>query len=216
MNSNTMPLVIVVIVSMMLVAYSPDIETLPLDSTTIIAEAISLLTSLLVISLMLERSAATYNALIFTKIEAEIEQAKQEAVSFIKNISKQSIPSESRVAEVSNNLEQAAKNEKEIDLDKNWKSLMIPLSIAALLTLGGIRSIENLFDFPSGAGDLVHFQEWVMKLADMILTTGLLAGGSQGIKKIIDALPTNKKEDQDIAKVQAQLRSTINDARSGI
>lgn len=58
--------------------------------------------------------------------------------------------------------------------------MKIAFTMGLIASLGGVRALQVLFD----ATDLPEAQRYVFNLIDVLLTAGLIAGGSKGINKV--------------------------------
>ncbi|MDV3352079.1 hypothetical protein QGP82_25615 [Leptothoe sp. LEGE 181152] len=66
--------------------------------------------------------------------------------------------------------------------------LRVAIIFGALISLVGVRSLENAFNFPVPESVLEIFRFYLFRVLDVILTAGLIAGGSEGIHNVIKKL----------------------------
>ena len=126
-------------------------------------------TALFVLSIFLERSLAVINALLFgkEKKEAEARLASAERLA----------PSEAQaVAEL--RLSRIAAHEERVRVG-------VGLLVATVVSAAGARSLIALMSPPT----IISGQQYALFLvADVLLTAGLLAGGSNGLAALIELL----------------------------
>ncbi|MEO1509008.1 MAG: hypothetical protein AAFU84_15325, partial [Cyanobacteria bacterium J06633_23] len=63
--------------------------------------------------------------------------------------------------------------------------LKVAIGFGLLIGLVGLRSLESAFDFPVPKSVLEMFRFYLFRVLDLILTAGLIAGGSEGIHNVI-------------------------------
>ena len=66
--------------------------------------------------------------------------------------------------------------------------LLAAIVFGLLIGLVGVRSLEGAFDFPPPISTVEIFRFYLFRVLDVILTAGLIAGGSEGIHTIIKKL----------------------------
>lgn len=126
-------------------------------------------TALFVIALFLERSLAVINALLFGK-------EKKEAEAEIASAERLATPVALTAAEV--RLSHIAAHEERVRVG-------LGLLTATVVSAAGVRSLTALMSPPT----VITGQQYALFLvADVLLTAGLLAGGSNGLAALIDIL----------------------------
>lgn len=136
------------------------------------SQIISLLTSLFVIAAFLERAIEVY---ISTSRGPGAMQLDNEIAKINYQLETQADSTElkSRLMKV--------KQERELyRLETKKKSLWVGLLFGVLISAVGIRTLGVLV---AGLDDLKYFQQQVLNIIDVLLTGGLLAGGSDGLHK---------------------------------
>lgn len=120
--------------------------------------------SLFVIAVFLERSLAVVNGIIFKKAEET-------------NLNK---PTK----------QESLNAQKKTDIEKSQIRLALGFLIAVLVSAAGPRTLEALFKSPP----LEPSQLQLFTTADILITAGLLAGGSSAIAQIIELLKQNVQD----------------------
>ncbi|MGD1857559.1 MAG: hypothetical protein ACFB2W_25260 [Leptolyngbyaceae cyanobacterium] len=66
--------------------------------------------------------------------------------------------------------------------------LLVAIMFGFLISSVGIRALEGLLEFPEPETTLEVFRLYLFRVLDLMLTAGLIAGGSEGIHSIIKQL----------------------------
>ncbi len=136
------------------------------------SQIISLLTSLFVIAAFLERALEVY---ISTSRGPGAMQLDNEIVMI-----KHEIETKPDSAELKSRLMKVKQERELYRLETKKRSLWVGLLFGVLISAVGIRTLGVLV---AGLEDLKHFQQQVLNIIDVLLTGGLLAGGSDGLHK---------------------------------
>ena len=75
-------------------------------------------------------------------------------------------------------------------------AMQISFSLGLLTSLAGVRTLQILFD----ATELVGTQAFLFTFVDILLTAGLIAGGSNGINKVTDLFGSQLEARAKLAK----------------
>lgn len=145
------------------------------------AAASKLLASLIVITLFVERSLAAVNAVIFQPKKRELE-AEARALAILDSTERNVRRNE--IVDVQKKLATIAGYE-----DKN--RVVLGFTFALLVSAAGVRSLSSLLqiDPVNGTGGLEdEFQRYLAHLVDIFLTAGLIAGGSDGLAKLLQII----------------------------
>lgn len=76
-----------------------------------------------------------------------------------------------------------AKNLEEYRAGTQRRALLLGLTLGILVSLSGVRLLGPIFQFDTGDG--WSFQEGVFQFTDIIVTAGLIAGGSSTIHELM-------------------------------
>ena len=63
-----------------------------------------------------------------------------------------------------------------------WRALLLGFTLAALVSLAGVRLLGPIFEFDD---DAWSFQQAVFRFTDIVVTAGLIAGGSATIHELM-------------------------------
>lgn len=157
----------------------------------------TILTSLIFVALLIERAVEVFIAPTsgIAKEALKSEQAKladrikleQAALDAARNPGVGLVPDEAAVQAAADALARSVARDKEIvdaiaAADRQTQKLALSFSIpmSFLAALAGLRTIGNLM--PPGEGA----QQQLFVALDVVLTAGLLAGGADGIHRILD------------------------------
>ena len=107
----------------------------------------------------------------------------------------------SRLEEEARSAEEAAKPEAEKALEEyragtQRRALLVGLTLGILVSLSGVRLLGPIFEI--GVADASSFQQAVFQFTDIVVTAGLIAGGSATIHELMalidDFLKTSRKQ----------------------
>ena len=153
------------------------------------ANVLSILGSLFIIALILERALdvflTTWRAGTSEKLDLDISSITKTISNFEKlddnsKLEKKEIFDQLRVKR-----EQKLEDKLEYRANTRLIALWLGLALGILISSIGVRFIRSLID-PLSFNEMSAVQENVFNFIDVLLTGGLLAGGSDGIHKIID------------------------------
>lgn len=82
-----------------------------------------------------------------------------------------------------NKRKEIAKNLEEYKAGTQRRALLLGLTLGILVSLSGVRLLGHIFQFDTGDG--WSFQEGVFQFTDIIVTAGLIAGGSSTIHQLM-------------------------------
>jgi uncharacterized membrane protein YbhN (UPF0104 family) len=146
----------------------------------------TILGSLLIISLLLERALdvflTTWRAEGSEKLDSEINEIKQK----IEQLKKAGKPETDSDVKTETDFLSKKNQEKLAYRSKTriiaiWSGLILGVIVSAI----GFRVLATLVD-PESFKQMIKNQKYFFNLFDILLTGGLLAGGSDGIHKILD------------------------------
>ena len=155
------------------------------------AKSLESLTVLVVLALIIERTGAVLNGMLFREETTRIQLALRFVFARAPFLS---------VADADRDIRIASAENASLEEKKSRSLLVVSLILGTLVSSAGARILDSVLvshDFPTrepGAQndptwfDLLFSQAGVFVLIDIILVTGLLAGGSQGIAHIITVI----------------------------
>lgn len=136
------------------------------------SQIISLLTSLFVIAAFLERALEVY---ISTSRGPGAMQLDNKIIMI-----KHELETKPESTELKSKLMKVRQERELYRLETKKRSLWVGLLFGVLISAVGIRTLGVLV---AGLEDLEYFQRQVLNIIDVLLTGGLLAGGSDGLHK---------------------------------
>lgn len=160
---------------------------LPMDplafQPTIIKVVLQQLTILLLMALFLERVLEVYKLSYLSpekeRLAAWVEQCQ---------VSVEALCSSDRIQIAQQDLYQAEDSLRVYKGAMRRNLLQTAIVFGLLIGLVGVRSLEGAFYIPPPESTLDFFRCYLFRLLDLILTAGLIAGGSEGIHGIIKQL----------------------------
>lgn len=158
-----------------------------------LAEAVKVAGALFVIAVFLERALAVVNDLLFAEEANDHETLFQVALS-----------------EVPLNEQSVAEAQWELRVHEEKRQALrlgIGFVVAVLIASAGVRTFAGLLDI----GPLGGAQRTLLNVMDILLTAGLLAGGSNGIAKIMDVVRIRAS----LAKMRALREAVLGSAAAG-
>jgi hypothetical protein len=161
-----------------LVSFKPDLQK----------EVIDLLTNLGVLTLVLERALEIYVSIWRGKnkiiLEGKVERAGA-ALNFAKENNKEGTLA-AQFEEMNNNLSAANQELEEYKDVTRTISLRVTLIIGIIVSVAGFRVLDTLFVSDALKGLQLKIYDWT----DILLTAGVLSGGSAGIHALSNTLGT--------------------------
>ncbi|MEA5466524.1 hypothetical protein [Leptothoe sp. PORK10 BA2] len=156
------------------------------------------LTILIIVALFLERALEVYKLVYFSpekeRLAVKVEEFQAELQTLLPQVEAQveaqvgdSAPGE-RIQAMKLSLSNAKENLWVYKNHVRQNLLRAAIGFGLLIGLVGVRSLEGAFDFPVPTSVLEIFRFYLFRVLDLILTTGLIAGGSEGIHNIIKTL----------------------------
>ncbi|MEM9482455.1 MAG: hypothetical protein AAGA83_02070 [Cyanobacteria bacterium P01_F01_bin.116] len=159
---------------------------LPMDplafQPTIVKVVLQQLTILLLIALFLERVLELYKLSYLApekeRLAAEVEQCQLRLETLSSGTS-------DRIQTAQQSLFKAEDSLRLYKSAMRRNLLQTAIAFGLLIGLVGVRSLEGAFYIPKPESTLDFFRCYLFRLLDLILTAGLIAGGSEGIHGII-------------------------------
>lgn len=149
------------------------------------------LTILIVIALFLERALEVYKLSYLSqekeRLTAQVEPIQLELQSLITTNGEDN-PNNEAIKAVKLRLFNA---QESLRVYKNYMRqnlLRVAIAFGTLISLVGVRSLESAFDFPEPESIFELFRVYLFRILDVMLTAGLIAGGSEGIHTVIKKL----------------------------
>ncbi|ESA32148.1 hypothetical protein N836_26520 [Leptolyngbya sp. Heron Island J] len=162
----------------------------PILQSSIVKISIQKLTILIVVALFLERALEVYKLSYLSqekeRLAAQVEHVQVELQLLLTNADESS--NNEAIKAVKLRLFNA---EESLRVYKNYMRqnlLRVAIAFGTLISLVGVRSLESAFNFPEPESILELFRFYLFRVLDVILTAGLIAGGSEGIHNIIKKL----------------------------
>lgn len=147
------------------------------------------LTILIVVALFLERALEVYKLSYFSptteRLESQVEQHQMELEAQAKTENGCDFKANKTVQLYLINAQENLRVHK-----NHTRQSLLQAAVVFGLLIGsvGVRSLENAFDFPASESVLKIFRLYLFRVLDVILTAGLIAGGSEGIHGVIKKL----------------------------
>lgn len=143
------------------------------------------LTILVIVALFLERALEVYKLSYFSpekeRLAAKVDQFQMELLS----LSPQTNANSEKIQAVQLRLYSAEESLRNYINHMRQNLLKVAIGFGLLIGLVGLRSLEGAFDFPVPESVLEMFRFYLFRVLDLILTAGLIAGGSEGIHNVI-------------------------------
>lgn len=160
---------------------------LPTLQSSILEISLQQLTVLIIVALFVERSLEVYKLFYFSpekeRLITQVAQARLEWQSFLGDVTEDERAQAAKL--------RLLNEEERLRVYKNHTRqnlLRTAIVLGLLLGLAGVRSLEFVFTFPVPETVLEIFRLYLFRVLDVILTTGLIAGGSEGIHSVIKKL----------------------------
>lgn len=163
---------------------------LPILQAEIMKTVLQQLTVLIVIALFLERALEVYKHFYFSPEKERL--ATQ--VDYYQTELQRLLPTDDGVCkddEVQAAQLRLLNAEEGLRVYRNYTRqslLWAAIVFGLLIGLVGIRSLEIAFIFPTPGSALEIFRFYLFRVLDLVLTAGLIAGGSEGIHNVIKTL----------------------------
>ncbi|MEO0737683.1 MAG: hypothetical protein AAFZ35_12875 [Cyanobacteria bacterium J06649_12] len=136
-------------------------------------------------ALFLERALEVYKLSYFSpekeRLAAKVDQFQMELLS----LSPQTNANSEKIQAVQLRLYSAEESLRNYINHMRQNLLKVAIGFGLLIGLVGLRSLESAFDFPVPKSVLEMFRFYLFRVLDLILTAGLIAGGSEGIHNVI-------------------------------
>lgn len=143
------------------------------------------LTILVIVALFLERALEVYKLSYFSpekeRLAAKVEHFQMELLS----LSPQTSANSDKIQAVQLRLYSAEESLRNYINHMRQSLLRVAIGFGLLIGLVGLRSLESAFDFPVPESVLEMFRFYLFRVLDLILTAGLIAGGSEGLHNVI-------------------------------
>lgn len=143
-----------------------------------ISSSASIILALFVTATLFERAASVFNTVFFASMSSELEYNYQISLTQSKL---SALKHGATHSEETANLEVSKYNLEALKEKKKVIRVCIALFAGTLLSASGFQTLAQLINEPS----LGH-QKQLFTTIDILLTAGLIAGGSQGIAEIIE------------------------------
>lgn len=147
-----------------------------------ITKVMELLTLLLFIALFLERALEVFVLTLRGPDEARLGLEVKELENKLNNPKKDQ--SDTEKAELDKAFEKSKLKRIEYKSETRRIALWIGLTLGILISAVGIQALQTLVDIDT-LGSLSKAQLTAFRLMDVLLTGGIIAGGSEGIHKLI-------------------------------
>lgn len=177
-------LYVVVGVGLLYVLIPMDLPTL---QSSILEISLQQLTVLIIVALFVERSLEVYKLFYFSpekeRLITQLAQARLEWQSSLGDVTEDERAQAAKL--------RLLNEEERLRVYKNHTRqnlLRTAIVFGLLLGLAGVRSLEFVFTFPVPESVLEIFRLYLFRVLDVILTAGLIAGGSEGIHSVIKKL----------------------------
>lgn len=152
----------------------------------VVQDIVRLLTSILFIALLLERFLEVF---ISTWREPDANRLEQDADSLEKKISvlgdKNGEDAQEDLEELLSQLEKTKKESTEYKSGTKQRALRAAFVLGILISAVGVRALQEIMD-PESLKNLSTNQAFAFLLIDVLMTGGLIAGGSEGIHRIVN------------------------------
>ena len=146
----------------------------------IVGEATKLVGALTVITTFVERSTAVLGTIWFGE-QIAVARARTEVAEQLVRVD----PADERLRhELLSSSVDLAQREADKARMRTWAALFIALLVSA----AGVRTLERLQNLEAVAASLSVLQLGVYRSTDILITAGLIAGGSAGIAAIADLI----------------------------
>ncbi len=163
---------------------------LPTFQTHVIQSAVRKLTILIIVALFLERALEVYKLFYFApgknRLETQIQQRRIELQARLSDADNSVDDNSIQAAKL--RLLTAEENLQVYSNHTRQSLLQTAMGFGFLIGLVGVRALDDLINFPEPQTALELFRLYLFRILDLILTTGLIAGGSEGIHGIIKLL----------------------------
>ncbi|MBX2864213.1 MAG: hypothetical protein KTR27_11715 [Leptolyngbyaceae cyanobacterium MAG.088] len=163
---------------------------LPELRSTIVQIVLQQLTVLIIVALFLERALEVYKLWYFSpekeRLAVEVEREQVELELLVADVENSS--SEEAIGAVQLRLFNAEESLRVYKNHTRQALLRAAIVFGFLIGLVGVRSLENAFDFPAVETAVEGFRFYLFRMLDLILTAGLIAGGSEGIHGVVKKL----------------------------
>ena len=167
---------------------------LPMDplafQPTIIQVILQQLTVLLLMALFLERALEVYKLSYFSpekeRLAAQVEHCQLNLEALSPNA--EDNVSSDRIQTAQSELFNAEDSLRVYKNSMRRNLLQTAITFGLLIGLVGVRSLEGVFHIPRPESTLELFRCYLFRVLDLVLTAGLIAGGSEGVHGIIKQL----------------------------
>ena len=148
-----------------------------------LADIGQLLGSLLLVALFLERALEVFITTWRGPDAAEFDRRVEARRVQLEELKAQPQPDQAQLTAAVNALEQAEQERTTYKSQTQRLALWTGLTLGLLVSAVGIRTLQTLVT-PDGLSTLPQRQVVVLHVVDVLLTGGLIAGGSEGIHKL--------------------------------
>ncbi|MHC4435036.1 MAG: hypothetical protein ACYTBS_24630 [Planctomycetota bacterium] len=142
-----------------------------------------LLASLGIIAIIIERSLEIF----LTAFRAQRSEEMDLEIRGIKDRISKASPGGQKASKLTESLEGLQQKKLKRSSGTRVYSLWSGLFVGILVSAVGIRSLQTLID-PEAFREADSYQRALFTLVDVLLTGGILAGGSDGIHKLVEVL----------------------------
>ena len=152
------------------------------------AAASKLLASLLVITLLIERSIAAINTVIFQPKKRGFEAIARENEALL---IRRAFVDDSEAKQLNTNIASARVELSSIAGEEDKNRAILGFAFALLVSAAGVRTLSSLLQIDPATnvpGLSDEFQRYLAHGVDVVLTAGLIAGGSDGLAKLIQII----------------------------
>ncbi|NQV98980.1 MAG: hypothetical protein HQ483_04735 [Rhodospirillales bacterium] len=193
------------VVSLLLVALTNGFK-IPAFADEAGAKALTALGTLFIISLFVERAQQVYIAIWRGLRRTDLDNRVLDREKLLANATGSTPPDPATVMEARNMLHAAVIAQETYKANTRKLAFISGMVLGLLIAIAGARILSEVFVFK---GEMDTIQQVIFNFADILITGGLIGGGSEGIHKII-ALITEFLDSQ-----RAGLRKQVKDLGTG-
>ena len=175
--------VVVIVVLSLPIWLTPDLVRFENFQSVNIVQLLGLL---FLITLFQERTLEVIVITWWGPSEARLEnqiQRHQRKISELKDVEEEGDVDETALEQELKNLEDTRERQTENKSKKQRFALLTSLSLGLLISAVGIRTLGSIVD-RNALNEISRLQSFAFRVVDVLLTGGVIAGGSEGIHKI--------------------------------
>ncbi len=152
------------------------------------AAAAKLIASLIVITLLIERSIAAISSVIFQPEKRSLETKARETEGLI---GRRAFLDDKEAAQMAKEIAESRQKLATIAGEEDKNRAILGFAFALLVCAAGVRTLSSLLQIDPSTGTAGlsdEFQRYLAHGVDVILTAGLIAGGSDGLAKLLQII----------------------------